>query len=97
MRYFLTGSTLAIIAIIISLVLSDWNLLLQITGGISLVALVICALFSGAFVDGDRMGRNLSSENREDRAERNSLINKLMLIGLPNMIIAITLIAMRFI
>ena len=97
MRYLLTGCTLSILAIIIAFALSDWNLLLQITGGISLVALVICAIFSGAFVDGDRMARNLTSEDREDRKKRHSLTNKIMMIGLPNMIIAIALIATRFI
>lgn len=58
------------------------------TGIVGFASLVISAVFSGAFVSGDRMARNLFSESKEDKKERLSLTNKILLIGLPNLIVA---------
>jgi Family of unknown function (DUF5316) len=47
------------------------------------------ALFSGAFVDGDRLGRNLQSESKEDRKQRFLMTNTILLMGLPSLLISL--------
>ncbi|MFE4241731.1 DUF5316 family protein [Peribacillus butanolivorans] len=43
------------VALLISVFLSDFTLLNKITGVVAIISLVLSALFSGAFVDGDRL------------------------------------------
>ncbi|MCY9139037.1 DUF5316 domain-containing protein [Peribacillus frigoritolerans] len=90
MKSFFLGVAIVLIAFLISVFFSDWTLLYKITGGITAIVLVLCALFSGGFVDGDRMGRNLYSETKDDRKERIFLTTRLLWIGLPNFLTAIT-------
>ncbi|MGG3471475.1 DUF5316 domain-containing protein [Neobacillus pocheonensis] len=77
-----------VVAFLISVFLSDFTLLYKITGVVGIISLVLSALFTGAFVDGDRLGRNLQSESKEDRKQRFLLTNSILLIGLPNLLIA---------
>ncbi|MEF2097354.1 DUF5316 domain-containing protein [Bacillus sp. CFBP9009] len=88
MKKILVGIGLVVVALLISVFLSDFTLLYKITGVVALISLIISALFSGAFVDGDRLGRNLQSESKEDRKQRFSMTNTILLIGLPNLLIA---------
>lgn len=88
MKKFLVGIGIVVVALLISVFLSDFTLLYKITGVVALISLIISALFSGAFVDGDRLGRNLQSESKEDRKQRFSMTNTILLIGLPNLLIA---------
>ncbi|KQU16877.1 hypothetical protein ASG65_08130 [Bacillus sp. Leaf13] len=88
MKKFLIGIGIVVVALLISVFLSDFTLLYKITGVVALISLIISALFSGAFVDGDRLGRNLQSESKEDRKQRFSMTNTILLIGLPNLLIA---------
>ncbi|MFB6805019.1 DUF5316 domain-containing protein [Peribacillus butanolivorans] len=76
------------VALLISVFLSDFTLLNKITRVVAIISLVLSALFSGAFVDGDRLLRNLQSESKEDRRQRFSQTNTILLIGLPNILIA---------
>ncbi|MGG1674170.1 DUF5316 domain-containing protein [Neobacillus sp. NRS-1170] len=77
------------VALFISLISNDFTLLYKITGAIGIISLILSALLSGAFVDGDRLGRNLKSELKEDRNQRFSLTNSILLIGLPNLLISV--------
>ncbi|MFU2018936.1 DUF5316 family protein [Peribacillus butanolivorans] len=43
------------VALLISVFLSDFTLLNKITRVVAIISLVLSALFSGAFVDGDRL------------------------------------------
>ncbi|MGE7768795.1 DUF5316 domain-containing protein [Peribacillus sp. NPDC096540] len=88
MKKFLVGIGIVVVALLISVFLSDFTLLYKITGVVALISLIMSALFSGAFVDGDRLGRNLQSESKEDRKQRFSMTNTILLIGLPNLLIA---------
>ncbi|MEE3952778.1 DUF5316 domain-containing protein [Peribacillus frigoritolerans] len=88
MKKFLVGIGIVVVAFLISVFLSDFTLLYKITGVVALISLIISALFSGAFVDGDRLGRNLQSESKEDRKQRFSMTNTILLIGLQNLLIA---------
>lgn len=89
MKAFFVGLGITLLALLVSFFSNDWTLLYKITGSIAVVVLVLCALFSGGFVDGDRLGRNLLSETKEDRKGRFLLTNRLLLIGLPNFLTAI--------
>lgn len=89
MNAFLVGIGISVVALLISVFASDLTLLYKITGGVAVIALVLSALLSGAFVDGDRLGRNLLFETKEDKKGRIFLTNRLLLIGLPNTLTAI--------
>ncbi|PLR78882.1 hypothetical protein CU633_03575 [Bacillus sp. V3-13] len=89
MKALYIGIVLVIISILSAFILRDWTLLYKITGIIGILSLGVSALFSGAFVDGDRMGRNLYSENKDTKQARFFLTNRILLIGLPNIITAI--------
>lgn len=88
MKKLIVGIGIVVVAFLISAFLSDFTLLYKITGVVAIITLILSALFSGAFVDGDRLGRNLQSESIEDRKQRFSLTNSILLIGLPNLLIA---------
>ncbi|MFN0223456.1 DUF5316 domain-containing protein [Paenibacillus sp. KR2-11] len=80
---------IVLLALVVSLVLQDWSLTYKITGFIGVVTIFLSAIVSGAFVSGDRLGRNLSEESTESRDGRFSRINSLLLIGFPNAACAI--------
>jgi hypothetical protein len=89
MKKLIIGLSIVVVALIISFISSDFTLLYKITGAIALISLIVSALLFGAFVDGDRLGRNLQSESKEDRNQRFSLTNSILLIGLPNLLISV--------
>ncbi|NHM30953.1 DUF5316 domain-containing protein [Neobacillus terrae] len=88
MNKILIGISIVLAAVLVSVFLSDFTLLYKITGAVAGLSLIIGALFSGAFVDGDRMGRNLNSESEEDRNKRYFVTNSILLIGLPSILMA---------
>lgn len=88
MKKFLVGIGIVVVALLISVFLSDFTLLYKITGVVALISLIMSGLFSGAFVSGDRLGRNLQSESKEDKKQRFLMTNTILLIGLPNFLIA---------
>jgi hypothetical protein len=89
MKKLIIGLSIVVVALIISFISSDFTLLYKITGAIALISLIVSALLSGAFLEGDRLGRNLQSESKEDRNQRFSLTNSILLIGLPNLLISV--------
>jgi len=88
MKFFLMGIALVITAVLVSFIKGDWSIFYKMTGLVAGASLVIGVLLSGAFLRGDRVGRNLS-ESKNDRTNRYSLTNKILLIGLPNLIVLI--------
>lgn len=89
MKKFFVGIGIAAVALLISVFMSDFTLLYKITGVVAIISLIMSALFSGAFVDGDRLGRNLHSESKEDRKQRFLMTNTILLIGLPSLLISL--------
>jgi Family of unknown function (DUF5316) len=89
MMKLIIGLSIVVVALIISFISSDFTLLYKITGAIAIISLIVSALLSGAFLDGDRLGRNLQSESIEDKNQRFSLTNSILLIGLPNLLISV--------
>ncbi|XRG81074.1 DUF5316 domain-containing protein [Rossellomorea sp. GAMAL-10_SWC] len=59
----------------------------EFTGVIGVVFIVLSMLFSGSMVSGDRMRANYSFESKEDRHERLETTKRLALIGFPNIIV----------
>ncbi|MDE3840883.1 hypothetical protein C0966_16555 [Bacillus methanolicus] len=88
-KSFLAGIVFLMLVSVVSIVLDDWNLIIKISGGIGLLAILASGLFVGAFVSGDRMRANFSSETKEDRSERLRTVNILLLFGLPNLAAAV--------
>jgi hypothetical protein len=89
MKKFLVGIGIVVVALLISVFMSDFTLLYKITGVVAIISLIMSALFSGAFVDGDRLGRNLQSESKEDRKQRFLMTNTILLMGLPSLLISL--------
>lgn len=89
MKKFSIGIGLVVVSILISLLFSDFSLMYKITGVIALLSLAASAFLSGAFVSGDRLGRNLQSESKEDRNQRFSLTSSILLVGLPSGVVAV--------
>jgi hypothetical protein len=56
-------------------------------------SLVISGMASVAFVSGDRNRANLAAEDREERRQRTSMVQKLFLFGAPIFAACILLIA----
>ena len=88
MKKLVIGLSVVVVAFLISALSNNYTLLYKITGAVGIISLVLSALLSGAFLDGDRLGRNLQSESKEDRKQRISQTNSILLIGLPNLLIA---------
>ncbi|MFF2752452.1 DUF5316 family protein [Psychrobacillus sp. NPDC058041] len=76
---------------IVALITGDWSLLYKITGIVGAVCLGIAGLLSGSFVSGDQFARNYNS----DRFNRISNVSKILMIGAPNIITAITVLYLR--
>ncbi|WP_052344401.1 DUF5316 domain-containing protein [Bacillus ndiopicus] len=88
-RYFLYGIVLAVGAVIVAFILGDIQKVVNIAGGVGLILLVISMLLSGAFISGDRMRANLLSETKEKKDQRHNHIEKLLIMSLPSLGIAI--------
>ncbi|MFC4408948.1 DUF5316 domain-containing protein [Chungangia koreensis] len=91
MKYLFIGFGISLIIFVVALTTNDWSLLYKITGFVGLICLGIGALISGAFISGDRLGRNLNSESETDRRKRITFTNRIVLIGAPNIAFAIIL------
>jgi hypothetical protein len=89
MKYFLFGIGISFLSLVVTLITDDWSLLYKITGIVGVVCLGIAGLLSGSFVSGDQFARNYNSESQEDRFNRISNVSKILMIGAPNIIIAV--------
>jgi len=65
-----------------------------VSGILGAGSLVISGMASGAFVSGDRNRANLAGEDREERRQRTSMMQKLFLFGAPIFAACLLLIAL---
>jgi len=89
MKYIGIGTILSILGVICSILIwgkEEAHLLSGLLGGIFIVSAM---LMSGAIASRDRMRANLATETKEDRNERNHLMNNALLLAIPNIIVAI--------
>lgn len=91
MRYFSIGVFLSVVGVVVSLVLWGFNKAYFISGIIGFFFIGIAIILSGSMVSGDRMRANFATESDEDRRNRNSIIFRIALIGIPNLVIAFLL------
>ncbi|CAM4004674.1 DUF5316 domain-containing protein [Lederbergia lenta] len=82
------GLLLAFSGIIISFLIIDWNFIYIISGTVSLLAIILASLSIGALADGERSRVKHQSENETDRKRQLSSTTKILLVGLPNILIA---------
>ncbi|ATH93416.1 hypothetical protein ACH95_01260 [Bacillus glycinifermentans] len=85
---FLTGVAVCLVSIVISFAAEDWTLVFKISGTAGLGAGLLSALFSGAFVSGDRFRGNHHSETEEHRRSNHKMTNALAFFAIPNLLAA---------
>jgi hypothetical protein len=91
-KYLGIGLLITIVAAIIGVETSDWDLFIKITGVAAIVPLLLSGLLSGAFVGGDRIRANFNTETKKDRKIRSKWVYRFLLISLPNICLLIILI-----
>lgn len=82
----LTGIVLAGLAAAGSFAADDWNLLVMLSGTVSLISISISGLLFGVFTNGEQNRANFHTESKNDRKKRQKIGGCVLLFGLPNMI-----------
>lgn len=87
MKYFLTGTVIALIGVLIAYLMNDWSLVYIISGIVAGVALIwgVLALGSGK----NKSTRTTSSEKRREKQQRVTKMKNLVLLAVPNIIAVI--------
>lgn len=89
MKYILFGVLLALIGSLVSIIVWDIHMVSVITSGIGFFFIGVALITSGSMVSGDRMRANFATESNESREERQNISFYSILIGLPNIAVAI--------
>ncbi|MEK3886392.1 DUF5316 family protein [Bacillus sp. FSL K6-3431] len=89
MKPFYSGLVLACLGVIISAVLKDWSFIYKISGIIGLITIILAGLSSWVLADGERSRINPNSEIMIDKKGQLNSSTKILLVGLPNILIAI--------
>ena len=87
MKYFLTGTVIALIGVLIAYLMNDWSLVYIISGIVAGVALIwgVLALGSGK----NKSTRKTSSEKRREKQQRVTKMKNWVLLAVPNIIAVI--------
>lgn len=88
MKYLLIGTGLSLIGILIAVIIWDVHMISNITSGMGFIFLIVACLFSGAFVNGDRMRANWSNETKENWVQRNKIAWRSLIMAVPNFAVA---------
>src|SRR5690606_9124736 len=88
MKYLLIGTGLSLIGILIAVIIWDVHMISNITSGMGFIFLIVACLFSGAFVNGDRMRANWSNETKENSVQRNKIAWRSLIMAVPNFAVA---------
>lgn len=83
------GVITAIIGLLIGLMINDWSMTVKVCGYIGGGCLVLVGLLNGAFISGDRNRANYYMETKDTRQEKERVTNNLLVISVPNIIVAI--------
>ncbi len=79
------------IDLILSIIFKSWVITIKFCGIIGLICFVIAGILSNVFISGDRIRGNLSIETKEDKIEKNKITNFAIIIGVPNVILAVAI------
>lgn len=92
---FIIGLIITLVALVIGTLLKNYNITLQITGFVSVGCIIISGLLNGSFVSGDRYRANYLSETKNDRDKKSKIINHLLLVLIPNIIVAVMILILN--
>ncbi|MGD6801889.1 DUF5316 domain-containing protein [Rossellomorea aquimaris] len=71
--------------------LTRYEVITFVCGGIGLLGLAISGIFSGAFISGNQIRANTSTESKEERKKRVRVMTTFALLGFPHFVAAIGL------
>ncbi|MFE7064087.1 DUF5316 domain-containing protein [Sutcliffiella sp. NPDC057660] len=91
MKYLYIGVGLSAIGALVSWFFLGSGQAYLIPGGLAAFFLGLSMITSGALLSGDRMRANFATETKEDRDTRVTGTFRLLLLGIPNFIMAIIL------
>ncbi|ANU15183.1 hypothetical protein B481_1409 [Planococcus halocryophilus Or1] len=92
MKYFLAGTAIALIGVLVAYLLNDWSLVYMISGIVAGVALIwgVLALGTGK----NKSTRTTSSEKRREKQQRVTKMKNAVMVAVPNIIAVIVNLAM---
>ncbi|MBO8171516.1 MAG: hypothetical protein H0Z33_06485 [Bacillaceae bacterium] len=97
MKYFITGSIMAVIVLAVGFISGDRDLMLNMIGFAAIVPLMLAGVFTGAFLGSDGVRnearRYHDTETPENRKRKNKWATNLVLIALPNLVLLIVLLS----
>jgi len=88
-RTFIISIFLSVSLTLLVGLLIDWEVAVEIIGGIGILSWLIAGIFSGAFISGDRTRAINSMETAEDKKDRTKYSLVLFLFGLPFLLSAL--------
>ncbi|WP_336634966.1 DUF5316 domain-containing protein [Lysinibacillus fusiformis] len=89
MKYVGIGTILSILGVVFSILIWGTEKAHLLSGLVGGIFIIFGLLMSGSMGSGDRMRANFATETKEDRDERNHIMNNALLLALPNIIVAI--------
>jgi ABC-type Fe3+-siderophore transport system permease subunit len=90
-KKFMISLVIFVIVSIVSYLVGGWELTRNVNIGIGVVSILLAAVFSGAFISGDRMRANHATQTSEDRTQKNKWTETLMIFSFPFLLAAIIL------
>ncbi|AIY04465.1 hypothetical protein Plano_0500 [Planococcus sp. PAMC 21323] len=87
MKYFLVGTAIALIGVLVAYLLNDWSLVYMISGIVAGVALIwgVLALGTGK----NKSTRTTSSEKRREKQQRVTKMKNAVMVAVPNILAVI--------
>ncbi|WP_232700103.1 DUF5316 domain-containing protein [Brevibacillus daliensis] len=89
LRSLYTGFALLLFTVLLATIFNDIYLIVNISGGIGALSILLSMIFSGLLVSGDNLRANYAIETNEDRRNRSKWMLRFALFGLPNFIAVI--------
>ncbi len=92
MKYFLTGTVIALLGVLVAYLMQDWSLVYIISGIVAGVSLLwgVLALGTGK----NKSTRTTSSEKRREKQQRVTKMKNAVMVAVPNIIAVIVNLAM---
>ncbi|AMO33866.1 DUF5316 domain-containing protein [Lysinibacillus sp. fkY74-1] len=89
MKYVGIGTIMSILGVVFSILIWGTEKAHFLSGLVGGILIIFALLMSGSMGSGDRMRANFATETKEDRDERNHIMNNALWLALPNIIVAI--------